>query len=154
MCYKKTVWLIDQTAHISLTACPLFSVNHSAHCYKSRLTSGRWVICTCRDIMSSIGCHHDDSINRWINGRRQSAGRYRYIMGLEGCWDHVCSYSFRAVHLWLDTPLLGHISPVVLRDDWEKCRTSSAELSLHSCWCQLLCPPFLLSCSISFFGLF
>lgn len=22
-----------------------------------------------------------------------------------------------------------------------KCRTSSAELSLHSCWCQLLCPP-------------
>lgn len=26
-----------------------------------------------------------------------------------------------------------------------KCRTSSAELSLHSCWCQLLCPPSLLS---------
>lgn len=26
-----------------------------------------------------------------------------------------------------------------------KCRTSSAELLLHSCWCQLLCPPSLLS---------
>lgn len=29
-----------------------------------------------------------------------------------------------------------------------KCRTSSAELSLHSCWCQLLCPPSLLSPSL------
>lgn len=27
----------------------------------------------------------------------------------------------------------------------EECRTSSAELSLHSCWCQLPCPPSLLS---------
>lgn len=31
MCYKKMVWLIDQAACTSLTACPLFSVNHSPH---------------------------------------------------------------------------------------------------------------------------
>lgn len=37
--------------------------------------------------------------------------------------------------------------PAVLSSEsrLEKCRTSSAELSLRSCWCHLLCPPPLLS---------
>lgn len=47
------------------------------------------------------------------------------------------SFSFDAGHLWLyvQKRLLSSESQL------EECRTSSAELSLHSCWCQLLCPP-------------
>lgn len=100
--------------------------------YKSSFTSGRWSIHTWRDIMSSITCHCNDSINGWIDGRKQSAGRWggcRYIICTwNAAGAHVGSDSFDVVHLLVYPhppptrislslpPFLSSGSSVVLRE--------------------------------------
>ena len=91
----------------------------------------RWKRAICREMRRE----QVYDVNVW-----QAAGAVHAQMHSE---LSICAQTPPSPSLSLPSPASG--SSVVLREATGKCRTSSAELSLHSCWCQLLCPPSLLS---------
>lgn len=105
-----------------------------------------------------MACHGNDSIYGWMDGRGQSAGEmWRmqvYMIGTRRAAGAMCAQ----IHLMLpicyctlprlSLPSCPVAAPLSSERRSGKCRTSSAELALHSCWCQLPCPPSLLSPSL------
>lgn len=136
-------------------------MNHSPHVnsgafIRTDLPQGDWIYVRVETSCRVQPGRHHDLINGWIHGKGRFAGSYKEdacsrrgvapgprMLGLiHSCPSVTTRHHPRHLSLPFSWPVAALLSS---ERRLGKCRTSSAELSLHSCWCQLLCPPSLLS---------